>query len=96
MIRCSAAGVGVDRPVGRGAQRRGRAAVDQFSHDHPAGDHRQVGRQAALAAKVPQHGEIVADDRQQHVGGQVLAVGRGEHDRPAAGRVIDHVNDQAR
>ena len=71
------------------------AAINEFSHNDPAGDHRQVRGQAALAAKVPQHGKVVANDRQEHLGGQVLAVGRGEHDRPAPGGVVNHVDDQA-
>ena len=68
--------------------------LDQVVDDDPAGDHGQVSGQAAAAAKVAQHGQVVFDDRQKHLRDQVFAIFGGEPQRAALGRVVHHVYDQ--
>ena len=70
-------------------------ALEDFPHNDPPGNHRQIGRQAALAAKMPENREIVLDDREKNLGAEVVQVLVRQADRSCLGRVIDHVNHQA-
>jgi hypothetical protein len=66
--------------------------VYKFPHNDPPGDHRQVGCQRALAAKMAENRHIVLDDRQENLRRQILAIGRRQVDRPALGRVVNNVD----
>src|SRR5438067_3573720 len=49
-------------------------AAGQLADADPAGDDRQVGGQAGVAAELAEHPEVVGDDLQQDLGGDVLDV----------------------
>ena len=48
-----------------------------------------------MAAKTAQHGVIVGQNRHEDLGRQVLHVLRRNGNRADAGRVVDHMHDQA-
>ena len=58
------------------------------------GNDRQVRRQAALAAKAAEQGQVVVDDRQKEFGGQILFVLGGEPQRPQLGGVANHMQHE--
>ena len=69
------------------------AAHELLDHD-PAGNDRQIGGEATLAAKLAENRKIVVDDGHHHVGDQIVAIGAGKQNRTAVCRMIDHMNDQ--
>src|SRR5437868_6696395 len=64
--------------------------------DHsPAAHDRQISRQAAFAAKMAEHGEVVSHQSQKYLAAKVLAIFGIEPNRPRLGRMIDHMNHEA-
>ena len=79
------------RPAGKP---RPRAAGQEIADDDPPRDNGQVRRQAALAAKVPQHRKIIANHAQEDLGAKIIAVLRRKANAARLGRVPDHVQHQ--
>ena len=62
---------GLGRRIGQSGQR---FAFEQFPYDHTARDNRQIGGQAALAAKTSQNCRIVIDKREENLGCKIFRV----------------------
>ena len=58
-------------------------------------DHDQIRRETALALELAQHGVVVRDDLQQHLGGNVLGVLGAERHTAQVGGVVNRVVNQA-
>ncbi len=61
---------------GRTRQRNGISHFDQITHHDSTSDHGEVGGQTAIAAKRPQHAEVILENLHEDLGTQILPVGR--------------------
>src|SRR6478752_2720647 len=77
------------------AQRDSRSAFDQFSNDDAACAYSELRRERAAAAKMSQNSHVVINNGEKNFRRQVLAISSRKIDRPALGRVIDHVHHEA-
>lgn len=70
-----------------------RTLHDLVDHDSTR-DHCEVSGKAALTAKVSKNGEIVAYEREEHLGTQVVAVIASQMNIPCGRRVVDNMHNQ--
>jgi hypothetical protein len=69
--------------------------LQQLANDDATGHDRQIGGEAALAAKSAECGKIVGKERGKYFRRQVLEVLRCDANRTRLGRVVHDVDDQA-
>ena len=81
--------------VGLGLHLPGRRPACQLVDANAPGDDRQVGRQAALPAKLPQDSIIVGHDLQQNLRGDVFDVLGRQRGAAQIGGVMNDVINQA-
>lgn len=72
-----------------------RVTFEEFADDDAAGDDGQIGCQAALAAKMAKCREVVLQQRQEHVAGQIVDVRGGSCHGAGSHGVVNHVHHQA-
>jgi hypothetical protein len=76
-------------------QNRGRLAPKQLSYHNAPCDHGQIGRQAALAAEIPQQGKIVLQNRQKYLGAEIVPIRHGNANASRLGRVVHEMDNQS-
>jgi polyphosphate kinase 2 (PPK2 family) len=72
----------------------GLATTGHLANNHPTGNHRQISRQRTPTTKSSQHSEIVGQQRQKHLGTQIVNVVRRKTDAAGMSHMIHHVHEQ--
>ena len=71
------------------------SSLSDLSDDDSSRDDREVCRQRRLSAEAFQDGHVVGEERDKHLGTEVVDVVRNELSTASVGRVIDDVDEQS-